>query len=152
LAIPIDLRRPLLLTLVVTLALAGCIRLPTLRFNSPFGETNWVALTQSQVLEKPSPAFVVTVTNQKNQPLWVRFLIDEIDGANDCADVFQLDPESSYTYRCPQATLKEGAGYRAELTVFKDFGNTEVAERLNRIVLLRMDEEGGYTLIGQDPN
>jgi len=144
-----DARPFLFVAIVAMLALLGCIRLPTLRFNSPFGQTDWVELRDSQVLSGPDSAFVVTVVNQKEQSIWVRFLIDEIEGANDCADAFRLDARSEYTYRCAQPRLVAGAQYRAELTVFKDFGNTKVAERINRIVSLEASDDGGFVLVGR---
>lgn len=119
------------------------------RFDLPFGHSDWITWQDVHVVEGAEPAFVVTVLSQKDRPIWVRFLIDEIEGDNDCADEFRLDPDSRYVYHCPQARLQKGTEYRADITVFKDFGNTDVAEQIDRLVTLEVTDGGDFALSGR---
>jgi hypothetical protein len=135
--------------LLAALVVFGCAGLPTLKFTPPFGRSDWVELKDSHVVEGDSPAIAVTVTNRKKRPIWVRMLIDEIEGGNDCQNVFKLDVQESFFFSCPQSSLQARTQYRVELLVFKDMGNTKVAERLNRLVTIQRNENGALVLVGR---
>lgn len=140
------------LGVLTILAVLGCSGLPTLNFTPPFGRSDWVELKGSHVITGDNPAIAVTITNRKKKPIWVRMLIDEIDGGDDCQNVFKLDTQESFLFSCPQTSIEERTQYRAELIVFKDMGNTKVAERINRLVTVQRDENGELVLIGRPLN
>jgi hypothetical protein len=138
-----------LLTVLVTFVGIGCTkRLPTVRMTSPFGHSNWIELLDSRVIEGPQPALAVTMKNQKKKPIFVRMVIDELDGRSDCANSIKLLPGVEYPYVCPQASVSAGNRYRAELVVFRDQGNTKPTERLHRLIVLKADENGNLVLDG----
>ena len=123
--------------------------LPSVQFNRPFASTDYVDLRDAHVRRGAEPALLVTVANKRRTRIWVRMVIDELEGRNDCVNSFGLDPDESFLYICPQPTIREGLRYRAELTVFRDRGNTSVAERLNRIIEVQRNAEGELVLIGK---
>jgi hypothetical protein len=135
--------------ILAALVAFGCSGLPTLTFTPPFGRSDWVELKDSHVVDGDNPAIAVTIKNRKKQPIWVRMLIDEIEGGNDCQNVFKLNVQESFFFSCPQSAITVGTQYRAELIVFKDMGNTKVAERINRIVTLQWNDSGTLALEGR---
>jgi len=135
--------------ILAALVVFGCGGLPTLKFTPPFGRSDWVELTDSHVVTGDNSALAVTITNRKKKPIWVRMLIDEIEGGNDCQNVFKLDVQESFFFSCPQSSLQARTQYRVELIVFKDIGNTKVAERLNRLVTIQRNENGALVLVGR---
>ncbi len=135
--------------ILAALILFGCSGLPTLKFTPPFGRSDWVELRDSHVVDGDTPAIAVTIKNRKKKPIWVRMLIDEIEGGNDCQNVFKLNEQESFFFSCPQTSITVGTRYRAELIVFRDMGNTKIAERINRIVTLQWNDDGGLVLVGR---
>ena len=135
--------------LLGTAIASGCSGLPTLRFNSPFGSSNWIELRDSVVVGAPSPALAVTIVNQRDVKLSVRIEIDEIAGANDCINSIPLDPGQQFRYACPQKFVAAGKRYRAEIQVYKDLGGTKVAEHIRRIVDIEKGADGGLILVGR---
>lgn len=135
--------------MIAALVAFGCSGLPTLKFTPPFGRSDWVELRDSHVVDGDAPAIAVTIKNRKKKPIWVRMLIDEIEGGNDCQNVFKLNEQESFFFSCPQSAITVDTQYRAELIVFRDMGNTKVAERINRIVTLQWDDDGGLVLVGR---
>ena len=139
-----------LVPILVLVGLACSKPLPSVKMSSPFGYSNWVKLQDAHVAQGPRPSLGVTITNQKRNPIWVRMVIDELEGRNDCANSFKLLPGLAYEYVCPQASVNAGNRYRAELVVFKDQGNTKPTERLHRIILLKEGAGGNLVLEGRD--
>ena len=142
-------RRMLPASILTAVVVFGCGWMPTVKFTPPFGRSDWVELTDSHIVGGDAPALAVTITNRKKKPIWVRMLIDEIDGGNDCQHVFKLNVQESFFFSCPQSTVQARTQYRVELIVFKDMGNTKVAERLNRIVTVQLNENGDLMLVGR---
>lgn len=139
-----------ILSTMASLVVVGCGWMPTVKFTPPFGRSNWVELKDPHVVEGDNPAIAVTITNRKKKPIWVRMLIDEIEGGNDCQNVFKLDVQESFFFSCPQTVIQARTQYRVELMVFKDMGNTKVAERLNRLVTVQQNENADLVLVGRD--
>ena len=135
--------------ILAALFVFGCSGLPTLKFTPPFGRSDWVELKDSHVVDGDNPAIAVTIKNRKKQPIWVRMLIDEIEGGNDCQNVFKLNVQESFFFSCPQSAITVDTQYRVELIVFKDMGNTKIAERINRIVTLQWNDSGTLSLVGR---
>ncbi|MBW1882212.1 MAG: hypothetical protein JRJ58_01695 [Deltaproteobacteria bacterium] len=123
--------------------------LPSVEFSSPFGQSNWVELLDARVIEGATPALAVTVANLKKKPVWVRVEVEEIDGGNSCMNSFKLDPGTSHRYACRQTSISVGNRYRAELVVYKDQGNTQVSERIRRLIVVRRSESGALELDGR---
>lgn len=138
-----------ILAALASLVAIGCSGLPTLKFTPPFGRSDWVELTDPHVIDGDNSAIAVTITNQKKKPIWVRMLIDEIEGGDDCQNVFKLDVQESFFFSCPQNSVEARTQYRVELIVFKDIGNTKVAERLNRLVTVQRNESDALVLVGR---
>ncbi len=138
-----------LLAAPASLVVLGCSWLPTIKFTPPFGRSDWVELKDSHVVDGDRPAIAVTITNRKKTPIWVRMLIDEIEGGDDCENAFKLGVGESFFYSCPQDSVHAHMQYRAELIVFKDMGNTQMAERINRVVTVEQRENGELTLRGR---
>ena len=142
-------RRMLLASILTALVVFGCSWMPTVKFTPPFGRSDWVELKDPHVVEGDTPALAVTVTNRKKKPIWVRMLIDEIEGGNDCQNLFKLDVQESFLFSCPQSSVLARTQYLVELLVFRDMGNTKLAERLNRIVTIEQNENGELVLTGR---
>jgi hypothetical protein len=140
-----------LLVLLACVVASGCRRgrLPTIRFTSPFGHSNWVGLEDARVIDGDAQSLAVTVSNRKSHPIWVRFEIDQLEGWNDCANSFKLIPGASHLYICPQTSISVGNRYRAELVVYKDLGNTKPTERITRSIEIHRDESGALVLDGR---
>jgi len=135
--------------LLVSCWAVACSGLPTVHFNNPFGRSDWVELSDASVTTGAAPALNVTITNRVADPIWIRMMIDEVEGRNDCANNFRLGPEQSHRYVCPQAFVNAGKRYVAELTVFRDRGNTQVAELIRRHVELLRNDAGELILLGR---
>jgi hypothetical protein len=138
-----------ILAALASLVAVGCSWLPTVKFTPPFGRSDWVETTDPHVIDGDNPAIAVTIKNRKKKPIWVRMLIDEIEGGNDCQNVFKLNEQESFFFSCPQTSITADTQYRAEILVFKDMGNTKVAERLNRLVTVQRNENGELVLRGR---
>ena len=134
--------------LVISVAV-GCTKsLPSIKFESPFGHSNWVEISDGRAVGGETPSLSVTIKNLKKKPIWVRMIIDDLNGWNDCENSFRLTPGSSHRYVCPQTKLTVGTRYRAELTVFKDQGNTKPTERIQRTIELEQAADGSLVLGG----
>ncbi|MBW2693526.1 MAG: hypothetical protein JRE57_12985 [Deltaproteobacteria bacterium] len=138
-----------ILAALASLVAIGCGWMPTVKFTPPFGRSDWVELKDPHVVDDDNPAIAVTISNRKKRPIWVRVLIDEIEGGDDCQNVFKLDVGESFFFSCPQSSVEARTQYRVELLVFKDMGNTKVAERLNRLVTIQRNENGALVLVGR---
>jgi hypothetical protein len=138
----------LLLSGGVVLLACSSVPLPTLRFDSPFGG-DWVAFRDGIVVESPRPAVAGNFVNLRKREISVRVELDDIEGDDDCASSFRLGPEQTRPYACPQSAVAEGKRFRVEVRVYTDLGETDVAERIHRIVELRRDEEGRLVLVGR---
>ncbi len=152
LPIPTDSKRILCLGLLAALVVLGCSRLPrlpTLSFEPPFGRSNWIEFRDARVLDSPTPALTVTISNRKNIPLWIRMEIDELGGEDDCMNVFKLEAESSRAYVCAQTFLSVGKRFRVQAVVYKDVGNTKTVESINRLIELQRDADGELELVGR---
>ncbi len=153
-AVPTDPRRfrwARLLVALMILVASGCggKSLPSVEFRSPFGHSNWVELRDAGVIEGATPYLAVTVLNRKKKPIWVRVQVDEMEGWNDCLNSFKLNPGASHRYVCPQTSVSVGNRYRAELTVFKDMGNTRATERIRRLIEVKRSPSGALELDGR---
>jgi hypothetical protein len=137
-----------ILLLVVMLA-AGCSKLPSVSFDSPFGQSNWVELQDSEVVAGFSPALQVTIVNLKDDVLSVRFIIDQIEGRDDCQNSFRLNPRQSIRYSCAQLYVAEGKQFRAEVQVYRDWGQTKLAERIRRNIEIEKAAGGKLVLVGR---
>jgi len=135
--------------LFVVLFAAGCFKLPTVRFEPPFGRSDWVVLQDARIDGSPAPAIRAEVVSQTDATLWIRVLIDDIEGTDDCQNSFRLDAKRSRQYSCPQRVVEVGKRFRAEIIVYKDQGQTKIAERIRRIVVVEVDEEGAFVLVGR---
>lgn|GEM_PF-3492020 len=147
----IDARHTLCLCFAVTLVVVGCSRLPTVRLDPPFGRSDWIELSDSRVIEGARPALVVTISNPKKIPLWIRMEIDEIDGRDDCMASFKLAPKMSHLYSCGQDDVSVGKRFRAEAIVYKDAGNTKATETIRRLVEIQKGPNGELILVGRPP-
>lgn len=144
--------RQLALALALIMLGAGCSRLPTIRFDPPFGRSDWVKLSNSGVIEEPTPALRVDIANDTGATLWARIRIDDIVGTDDCLSVLRLESKRSQEFRCPQRSLEAGKQFQAEIIVYRDVGQTRIAERIRRIVEVRRDEKGTLQLVGRPMN
>lgn len=142
-----------LLPMLAGAGLSGCssVPLPTLRFDSPFGG-EWVAFRDGLVVESPRPALAGNFVNLRKREISVRVEIDEIDGADDCATSFGLGPEQTRPFACPQSSVAEGKRFRVEVRVYTDLGDTDLAERIHRIVEIERDDAGRLVLVGRAPD
>jgi hypothetical protein len=132
---------------------AGCTKsLPSIKFESPFGHSSWVEISDGRAVGGTTPSLSVTVKSLKKKPIWVRIIIDDLNGWNDCANSFRLAPGSSHYYVCPQTALTVGTRYRAELTVFRDQGNSKPIERIERTIELGQAADGSLVLGGPPAN
>jgi hypothetical protein len=138
-----------LAALLLAFIVCGCSRLPSVRLDSPFGRSGWVETRDARVEMGPPPAMLVTVTNQKEENLSLRISIDEIEGADDCLNSIELSPRQSVLYRCNQRTVSAGKRFHAEIIVYRDIGQTRVAERIRRFIELREGEDGDLVLVGR---
>ena len=146
---PTELRRNVCLGLLAAIAVLGCSRLPTLRFNAPFGRSDWIEFKDSHLIDGPTPALAVTISNRKNVPLWVRLEIDELGGGDDCMNIFKLEPKTSRPYTCVQTFLSAGKRFRVQAIVYRDAGNTRTAESINRLIELQPGADGQLELLGR---
>jgi len=142
-------RRILRAGLLGMLLAPGCKTFPTLEVELPFGHTGWIEIAEVRVVEGAAPALAATFIARKDQPVWVRLTIDGVDDERGCEDEFQLDPYTRYPFRCPQVSLAAGMRYRAELVVYKDIGDTHIAERIRRHLEILASEGGGLELAGR---
>jgi len=94
----------------------------------------------------------VAVSNPKKVPLWVRVEIDQLEGDDDCMATFKLEPRMSHLYTCPQTFVAAGKRFRAEAIVYRDSGNTEIAETIRRLIELKRGPKGQLLLIGRPAN
>ena len=78
--------------------------------------------------------------------------IDEIEGGDDCVNTFKLESKTSYPYVCPQTSLRPGKHFRVQAIVYRDAGNTKIAETINRLVALERGESGELELVGRPAN
>lgn len=137
---------------VLLLALAsvpGCSKLPSVRFDSPFGQSDWVEVQDPTVVPGPFPALSFSVVNLKDQVVSVHVEIDQIDGEGDCANIFRLEVGRTFRYSCPQRSVAAGQRYRGELRVYKDWGDTKLAERRRRILEIQADAGNELILVGR---
>ena len=135
--------------LLTALISPGCSKLPSVHLDSPFGKSNWVELHDARVVTDPAPALAVTVVNLTDKQLSVRVVIDEIEGRDDCQNSFRLISEQSVDYSCEQIFVAEGKRFRAEILVYKDWGQTKLAERIRRLIEIETGEDGGLVLVGR---
>jgi hypothetical protein len=135
--------------LVLAFLVCGCSRLPSVRLDSPFGRSGWVETHDAHVEMGPPPAMIVTVTSQKDENLSLRISIDEIEGADDCLNSIELSPRQSVLYRCSQRSVKAGKRFHAEIVVYRDVGQTRVAERIRRLIDIQEGEGGELILVGR---
>jgi hypothetical protein len=131
------------------LVVVGCSRLPSVKLNPPFGRSDWIYIGDSHVIEEGRPALTVTISNSKKVPLWVRMEIDEIDGDDDCWNTFKLEPGMSHLYYCTQTKVLPGKRYRVEAIVYKNAGNTQLAESIRRLVELQLGPDGKLEIFGR---
>jgi hypothetical protein len=128
---------------------SGCFNLPTLRFDPPFGSSNWVEFQDSVVITGFSPGLGATIVNLKNKKISVRVEIDEIEGGGDCANSLSFGPLEKLGYLCPQPLVRVGNRYRVDVRVYKDWGETKTVERLQRAITIEKDNDGGLILVGR---
>ena len=128
---------------------SGCFNLPTLRFDPPFGNSNWVEFQDSVVITGFSPGLGATIVNLKNKKISVRVEVDEIEGGGDCANSLSFGPLEKLGYLCPQSLVRLGNRYRVDVRVFKDWGETKVVERLQRIITIEKGKDGRLILVGR---
>jgi hypothetical protein len=141
-----------LLLMSAALAMLGslsCFNLPTVRFDPPFGYGNWVQFEDAIVVGPPTPAIAGNFVNLKDSDIAVRIEIDEIAGGDDCANSFGFGPKEKRPYACPQSFVAEGKRYRVDVRVYKDRGETNLAERIQRIVTIETGEDGELILVGR---
>lgn len=141
--------QPWTAALLAATLVSGCSMFPSVRFESPFGRSNWVAIQDSAVVVGPPSALAVTFINRKEDAVSVQIDVDQIDGAGDCANSFRLDPEQSTRFSCPQQSVVVGQRYRVAIRVYNDLGETNVVERLRRTVRIVTTESGGLALQGE---
>jgi len=134
---------------LTALIVGGCSALPTLKSDPPFGRSDWIEFQNSHPVDGVNPALVVTIANQRNVPLWVRMEIDEIEGDNDCMNILKIEPNTSSLYSCPQVSLRAGKRFRAQAIVYKDPGNTDTVETINRLNELQVGADGRLELRGR---
>ncbi len=139
----------LVLLMIGACVLSGCLKLPSMRFDSPFGYGNWVVFEDAIVVGPPNPAIAGNFVNLKGSDVAVRIEIDEIAGGDDCSNSLGLGPKEKKPYACPQTFVAAGKRYRVDVRVYKDLGETKLAERFQRIVELQVGEEGELVLVGQ---
>jgi len=136
--------------LFALLVALGCSGLPTLKFDPIFGRSDWIEFKDSHlVTESPTLALGVTISNRKGVPLWVRMEIDEIEGGDDCVNTFRLQPKTDHPYFCVQTSLRAGKRFRVQAVVYRDAGNTKIAESIHRLIDLERGEDGQLVLIGR---
>jgi hypothetical protein len=130
---------------------AGCssLPLPSIRFDPPFGGGDWVEAQDSTVIRKPSAALAANFLNLRDQEISVRIEIDQVDGGNDCMDIFRLGPKEKTGYFCRQASLSENAEYRFDLRVYDDLGDTNLVEHIQRMITLESNEQGVLVMVGR---
>ena len=141
--------RILLVSLFAVALVFGCAAMPTLKFDPPFGRSDWVEFQNSHPVDGETPMLAVTIANQRDVPLWVRMEIDEIEGDDDCMNILKLEPKTSHPYACPQVSLRAGKRFRAQAIVYADSGNTKSVESINRLIELRIGTNGQLELIGR---
>jgi hypothetical protein len=135
--------------LLAALVVLGCSGWPTLKFDPAFGRSDWIEFRDSHPIDDPTLALAVTIVNRKSVPLWVRMEIDQIEGGDDCVNTFKLQPKTSLPYFCAQTSLRPGKRFRVQATVYKDAGNTKIAESINRLVDLERGDSGNLELVGR---
>jgi len=139
--------------LFASLVALGCSGLPTLKFDPIFGRSDWIEFKDSHlVTEGPTLALGVTISNRKGVPLWVRMEIDEIEGGDDCVNTFRLQPKSDHPYFCVQTSLRAGKRFRVQAVVYRDAGNTKIAESIHRSIDLELGEDGQLEIVGRPAN
>ncbi len=149
---PTDTQRILCFGLLAAFVALGCSRLPTLKFNPPFGRSDWIEFKDAHLVDGPTLALAVTISNRKKIPLWVRMEIDELNGGDDCVNLFKLDPNTTFPYFCVQRSLRAGKRFRVQAIVYRDAGNTKIAESINRLIELQYGAGGQLELVGRPPD
>ncbi len=144
-----DTKQILRLGLLAAFVALGCGGLPTLKFDPLFGRSDWIEFKDSHLIDGPPPALAVTISNRKNVPLWVRMEIDELEGGDDCMNIFRLEPKKSLPYFCAQTSLTAGKRFRVQAIVYKDAGNTRIAESIHRLIELQRGAYGRLELVGR---
>jgi hypothetical protein len=143
-------RRDLFLSVLSTVTvLCACSGLPSVRFDSPFGDGRWVEFRDGVVVGAPTPAIAGNFANLKDVRLGVRVEIDAIGEDDDCANTFSLGPGETRAYACAQKFVAAGKRYRVDVRVYKDLGSTDLVERVQRIVTLETGDEGELVLVGR---
>ena len=127
----------------------ACSKLPSVRIDSPFGQSDWVEVQDPVVVPGPFPALAFSVVNLRDQVLSVQVEIDQIDGEGDCANIFRLEPRRTFRYSCPQRSVAAGQSYRGDLRIYKDWGETKLAEHRHRILEIQAGPGDELTLIGR---
>ncbi len=152
--IPTETKGMLCLGFLAAFFAVGCswLSLPTLSFDPAFGRSDWIEFKDSHLIDGPTPALATTISNRKNVPLWVRLEIDELEGGDDCVNIIKLDPKTSLAYFCAQTSLREGKRFRVQAIVYRDSGNTKIAESINRLIDLRRGTDGELELVGRPAN
>ncbi len=139
----------LAVSLLALASVTGCSKLPSVRFDSPFGPSDWVEVQDPSVVPGPFPALAFSVVNLKDQVLSVQVEIDQIDGDGDCENDFRLEPRGTFRYSCPQRSVAAGQRYRGDLRVYKDWGDTKLAEHRHRLLEILAGEEAELILVGR---
>jgi hypothetical protein len=138
-----------LLALLAIAGVTGCSKLPSVRFDSPFGQSEWVEVQSPSIVTGPFPALTFSVVNMRDRVLSVQVEIDQIEGDGDCENSFRLEPGRTFQYTCPQRSVAVGQRYRGDLRVYEDWGDTKLAEHRHRILEIQADEQGGLMLVGR---
>jgi len=145
----ISKRLVLIAAVLAVSSLAACFKLPSVRFDSPFGQSNWVVFEDSIVVGPPTPALAGNFVNQKGSSIVVRIEVDEIEGGDDCANSISLAAKETKPYACPQSFVAAGKRFRIDVRVYKDLGGTDLVERIQRHAELQVGEDGELVLVGR---
>jgi hypothetical protein len=138
-----------LAALFAALILCACSGFPSVRFASPFGNGRWIEFRDGVVVGPPTPAIAGNFVNLSDERLGLRVEIDAIEEDDDCADSFVLGPRETRPYACAQKSVAQRKRYRVDVRVYKDLGDTDLVERVQRVVELEKGGEGELVLVGR---
>jgi len=129
------LRGLLVCCALALVAAPGCgrIKLPRVApaTSSELERLRSLEVVQKEVIPGQDGRAVLTLglQNDSKQTLWVRAGFDAPGERDDCKLIRSIQAGRRATFGCPQSELLPGSDYRVEVSVYRDLGQSDLAER-----------------------
>jgi len=93
-------------------------------------DSQWVAISGGSIIGEKGgqPTLTVSITNKKNQPLWVKVNFDSPDPSQSCEATKEITPNASAMYACSQNEIVADVPYPISVATFSDQALTQSLE------------------------